>query len=300
MFLNIITKLPNLIGGSADLAGSNNTKTKYHQIIKPGNFSGNYIHYGVREHAMCGIMNGIALHGNLIPYGGTFLIFSDYCKPSIRLAAMMKQRVIYLFTHDSIGLGEDGPTHQPIEQLTSLRSIPNLNVFRPSDTIETFECWQLALENKNTPSVIALTRQGINPVRLKYSSMNKSSFGAYEILRTGDNLSVTILATGSETSLAIDVGHKLATDDIYSKIISMPCHELFDQQNNEYKNKILRETNLVVSIEASESNFWKKYTGNNGLNFGIDDYGKSAPYKEIYNHFGLNTESIVKNIKKNL
>ena len=300
MFLNIITKLPNLIGGSADLAGSNNTKTKYHQIIKPGNFSGNYIHYGVREHAMCGIMNGIALHGNLIPYGGTFLIFSDYCRPSIRLAAMMKQRVIYLFTHDSIGLGEDGPTHQPIEQLTSLRSIPNLNVFRPSDTIETFECWQLALENKNTPSVIALTRQGINPVRLKYSSLNKSSFGAYEILRTGDNLSVTILATGSETSLAIDVGHKLATDDIYSKIISMPCHELFDQQNNEYKNKILRETNLVVSIEASESNFWKKYTGNNGLNFGIDDYGKSAPYKEIYNYFGLNTESIVKNIKKNL
>ena len=300
MFLNIITKLPNLIGGSADLAGSNNTKTKYHQIIKPGNFSGNYIHYGVREHAMCGIMNGIALHGNLIPYGGTFLIFSDYCKPSIRLAAMMKQRVIYLFTHDSIGLGEDGPTHQPIEQLTSLRSIPNLNVFRPSDTIETFECWQLALENKNTPSVIALTRQGINPVRLKYSSLNKSSFGAYEILRTGDNLSVTILATGSETSLAIDVGHKLATDDIYSKIISMPCHELFDQQNNEYKNKILRETNLVVSIEASESNFWKKYTGDNGLNFGIDDYGKSAPYKEIYNYFGLNTESIVKNIKKNL
>ncbi len=299
-FLNIITKLPNLIGGSADLAGSNNTKTRYHQIIKPGNFSGNYIHYGVREHAMCGIMNGIALHGNLIPYGGTFLIFSDYCKPSIRLAAMMKQRVIYLFTHDSIGLGEDGPTHQPIEQLTSLRSIPNLNVFRPSDTIETFECWQLALENKKTPSVIALTRQGINPVRLKYSPMNKSSFGAYEILRTGDNLSVTILATGSETSLAIDVGHKLATDDIYSKIISMPCHELFDQQNNEYKNKILRETNLVVSIEASESNFWKKYTGNNGLNFGIDDYGKSAPYKEIYDHFGLNTESIVKNIKKKL
>ena len=167
MFLDIATKLPNLIGGSADLAGSNNTKTKNHKIIKPGNFSGNYIHYGVREHAMCGIMNGIALHSDLIPYGGTFLIFSDYCKPSIRLAAMMKQRVIYVFTHDSIGLGEDGPTHQPIEQLTSLRSIPNLNVFRPSDLIETFECWQLALESKNTPSVIALTRQGIKPVRIK-------------------------------------------------------------------------------------------------------------------------------------
>ena len=167
MFLNISAKLPNLIGGSADLAGSNNTKTKDHKIIKPGDFSGNYIHYGVREHAMCGIMNGIALHSNFIPYGGTFLIFSDYCKPSIRLAAMMKQRVIYVFTHDSIGLGEDGPTHQPVEQLTSLRSIPNLNVFRPSDTIETFECWQLALESKNSPSVIALTRQGIKPVRLK-------------------------------------------------------------------------------------------------------------------------------------
>ncbi len=300
MFLNILARLPNLIGGSADLAGSNNTKTKNHKIIKSSDFSGNYIHYGVREHAMCGIMNGIALYGNLIPYGGTFLIFSDYCKPSIRLAAMMKQRVIYVFTHDSIGLGEDGPTHQPVEQLTSLRSIPNLNVFRPADTIETFECWQLALENKNAPSVIALTRQGIEPVRLEYSSTNKSSFGAYEILRTGDDLSVTILATGSETSLAINVGHKLATDGIYSKIISMPCHKLFDQQNNEYKNKILGETSLVVSIEASESNFWKKYTGNRGLNFGIDDFGKSAPYKEIYNHFGLNSENIIKSIKEKL
>ena len=300
MFLNIITNLPNLIGGSADLAGSNNTKTKDHKIIKPGNFLGNYIHYGVREHAMCGIMNGIALHSNLIPYGGTFLIFSDYCKPSIRLAAMMKQKVIYVFTHDSIGLGEDGPTHQPIEQLTSLRSIPNLNVFRPADLIETFECWQLALESKDTPSVIALTRQGINPVRVKDSLKNESSAGAYEILRTGDNISVTILATGSETSLAIDVGHKLATDGIYSKIISMPCQELFDQQSETYKNKILAETNLIVSIEAAETNYWKKYTKNNGLNFGINDFGKSAPYKKIYDHFGLNLESVVKKIREKL
>ena len=300
MFLNIITNLPNLIGGSADLAGSNNTKTKDHKIIKPGNFLGNYIHYGVREHAMCGIMNGIALHSNLIPYGGTFLIFSDYCKPSIRLAAMMKQKVIYVFTHDSIGLGEDGPTHQPIEQLTSLRSIPNLNVFRPADLIETFECWQLALESKDTPSVIALTRQGINPVRVKDSLKNESSAGAYEILRTGDNISVTILATGSETSLAIDVGHKLATDGIYSKIISMPCQELFDQQSETYKNKILAETNLIVSIEAAETNYWKKYTKNKGLNFGINDFGKSAPYKKIYDHFGLNLESVVKKIREKL
>ncbi|WP_440924565.1 transketolase [Candidatus Pelagibacter sp.] len=300
IFLNIIAKFPYLIGGSADLAGSNNTKTKDHRIIKPNNFAGNYIHYGVREHAMCGIMNGIALHSGLIPYGGTFLIFSDYCKPSIRLAAMMKQRVIYVFTHDSIGLGEDGPTHQPIEQLTSLRSIPNLNVFRPSDTIETFECWQLALESKNTPSVISLTRQSVNPIRLENSLENKSSLGAYEVLRTGDNISVTILATGSETSLANDVGHKLATDGIYSKIISMPCQKIFDHQKKEYKKKILGETELVVSIEASETNYWKKYTGTNGLNFGINDFGKSAPYKKIYDHFELNSESIVKKIKEKL
>ena len=299
-FLEIVSRLPSLIGGSADLAGSNNTKTKNHKIIKPNDFTGNYIHYGVREHAMCGIMNGISLHSGLIPYGGTFLIFSDYCKPSIRLAAMMKLKVIYIFTHDSIGLGEDGPTHQPIEQLASLRSIPYLNVFRPSDLIETFECWQLALESKNTPSAIALTRQGIKPVRIKSSTKNMSSAGAYEILRTSDNIKVTIIATGSETSLACEVGHKLATDGIYSKIISMPCHELFDQQSEGYKNRILTETNLVISIEASETGYWKKYTGYNGLNFGINDFGKSAPYKKIYDHLGMNTENIVKKIKEKL
>ncbi len=299
-FLEIASKIPNIIGGSADLAGSNNTKTKNHNIIKSGNFSGNYIHYGVREHAMCGIMNGLALHSNLIPYGGTFLIFSDYCKPSIRLAAMMKQKVIYVFTHDSIGLGEDGPTHQPIEQLTSLRSIPNLNVFRPSDLIETFECWELALENKDTPSVIALTRQKINPVRKTKSSKNLSSNGAYEILRTNDKIKLTILSSGSETSLACEISHKLATESIYSKVISMPCQELFDQQKEDYKRKILKETSLIVSIEASETDFWKKYTGSNGINFGINSFGKSAPYKEIYNNFGLNIESIIEKIKERL
>ena len=299
-FLEIISKIPNIIGGSADLAGSNNTKTKEHKIIKPGNFSGNYIHYGVREHAMCGVMNGISLHSGLIPYGGTFLIFSDYCKPSIRLAAMMKQKIIYVFTHDSIGLGEDGPTHQPIEQLTSLRSIPNLNVFRPADMIETFECWQLALENNETPSVIALTRQKIDPVRKKNSSKNLSSNGAYEILRTNDEIKLTILSSGSETSLACEISHKLATENIYSKVISMPCQELFDQQKEEYRRKILDETDMVVSIEASETNFWKKYTGRQGLNFGINSFGKSAPYKEIYDNLELNVESIVKKIKQKL
>ena len=299
-FLDIVSKLPNLIGGSADLAGSNNTKTKNHKIIKPGSFGGNYIHYGVREHAMCGIMNGISLHSNLIPYGGTFLIFSDYCKPSIRLAAMMGQRVIYVLTHDSIGLGEDGPTHQPVEQLAMLRSIPNLNVFRPSDTIETFECWQLALESKNKPSVIALTRQKIEPIRREVIASNLCSKGAYEILRNGDNLRVTLLATGSETELAIKVSHKLATENIYSKVISMPCHEIFDSQSNDYKKDILEEGTLKVSIEASETSYWKKYTGTSGLNLGIDNFGKSAPYKDIYKHFELDVENIVQKIKKNL
>ena len=298
MFLNIISNSNLLVGGSADLAGSNNTKTKHHKIIKPGNFLGNYIHYGVREHAMCGIMNGLSLHSNLIPYGGTFLIFSDYCKPAIRLAAMMKQRVIYILSHDSIGLGEDGPTHQPIEQLTSLRSIPNLNVFRPADLIETYECWELALKNKNTPSVIALTRQSVNPVRQKLDRKNKCSNGAYEVFRSANRIKLTILSSGSETSLACELSHKLATENIYSKVISMPCHEIFEKQTKKYKNEILNETTLVISIEASETGFWKKYTGNNGLNFGINSFGKSAPYKKIYDYFGLNHREIIKKIKK--
>ena len=300
MFLNIVSDSKFLIGGSADLAGSNNTKTQKHKIIKPGNFFGNYIHYGVREHAMCGIMNGLSLHSNLIPYGGTFLIFSDYCKPAIRLAAMMKQKVIYIFSHDSIGLGEDGPTHQPVEQLTSLRSIPNLNVFRPSDLIETYECWELALKNKNGPSVIALTRQNVNAVRNSIDIKNKCSFGAYEISRTSKRIKLTILSSGSETNLAIDVSHKLATEKIYSKVISMPCQELFDQQNNKYKNDILNETNLVISIEASETSLWKKYTGINGLNFGVNEFGKSAPYKNIYNFFGLSAKEIISQLKRKL
>ncbi len=300
MFLKLISNSEFLIGGSADLAGSNNTKTKNHRIIKPGKFQGNYIHYGVREHAMCGIMNGISLHSNLIPYGGTFLIFSDYCKPSIRLAAMMKQRVIYILSHDSIGLGEDGPTHQPIEQLTSLRSIPNLNVFRPADLFETIECWELALRSKNTPSVIALTRQSINPIRTKIDKKNKTSLGAYEVLRTSKRINLTILSSGSETNLACELSHKLATENIYSKVISMPCQEIFDQQKERYKNKILKETSLVISIEASETSFWKKYTGNEGINFGINSFGKSAPYKKIYDYFGLNSKEIIKKIKKKL
>ncbi|MDC0233379.1 transketolase [Candidatus Pelagibacter sp.] len=300
MTLSALTKEKNnLIGGSADLAGSNNTKTKNHKIIKPGDFTGDYIHYGVREHAMSGVMNGIALHSNLIPYGGTFLIFSDYCKPSIRLSALMKKRVIYVMTHDSIGLGEDGPTHQPIEQLSGLRAIPNLNVFRPSDRIETIECWEHTLKSSKTPSVLSLTRQNLNPVRKTYSNKNLCSLGAYEVLRTNKKINLTILASGSEVNLAIEVGHKLAKDKIYSKVISMPCMELFELQSKSYKNKILKETKFKISIEAGTSDCWKKYVGDNGIAFGIDEFGKSAPYKDIYKYFGLESTNI-KNITKKL
>ena len=291
-------KMPNLIGGSADLSGSNNTKTNKHKIIQPRNFNGNYIHYGVREHAMCGIMNGLSLHSNLIPYGGTFLIFSDYCKPSIRLAAIMKRQVIYVMSHDSIGLGEDGPTHQPIEQLAGLRSIPNLNVFRPADTTETFECWEKALELKDTPSIIAVSRQKVNQVRKEFEVSNKCSSGAYEILRTNSDIVLTILASGSEVELATEVSQKLATENIYSKVISMPCHELFDKQKKEYKSGILNETKYKISIEASTTDYWKKYIGESGFAFGIDDFGKSAPYKKIYEHFNLTSEDIIKKVKK--
>ena len=294
----LTTEIPELIGGSADLAGSNNTKTKSQKIIKPGDFSGTYIHYGVREHAMAAIMNGIALHDNLIPYGGTFLIFSDYCKPAIRLSALMKRRVVYVMTHDSIGLGEDGPTHQPIEQLAGLRAIPNLNVFRPADTTETIECWELALQQKKTPSVLSLTRQNLIPVRKEFNKENKCSFGAYEILRTNSTIDLTLIATGSEVEIAIEASHELAKNKIHCKVISMPCQELFDQQSETYKNKILNETTTKISIEAASTMGWKKYTGNEGRELGIDSFGKSAPYKKIYEHFKLTSNNIVKQAKE--
>ena len=297
--LNLLTvHMPELIGGSADLAGSNNTKTKSQKIIKPGNFAGSYIHYGVREHAMCGIMNGIALHGELIPYGGTFLIFSDYCKPSIRLSALMKQRVVYVMTHDSIGLGEDGPTHQPVEQIAGLRAIPNLNVFRPADTIETIECWDLALRQTNTPSVLSLTRQNLKLLRTNNSKMNKCSYGAYEIYRSNPEINLTIIATGSEVEIAVEASQQLAKENIHSKVVSMPCQELFEQQESSYKKNLLEETTAKISIEAASTMGWKKYTGNQGVELGIDTFGKSAPYKKIYEHFKLTSNNIIQQAKK--
>ena len=299
---NILTLLtngiPELIGGSADLAGSNNTKTKNQLAIQSENFKGSYIHYGVREHAMAAIMNGIALHDNLIPYGGTFLIFSDYCKPAIRLSALMKQRVIYVMTHDSIGLGEDGPTHQPIEQLAGLRAIPNLNVFRPADTTETIECWQLAIEQKNTPSVLSLTRQNLTPIRKKYIKENKCSYGAYEVFRTNNKIHLTILASGSEVEIAIEASKKLQQEKIYSKVISVPCQELFELQNKKYKQKILGETKVKISLEAASTLGWKKLTGNEGMEIGINSFGKSAPYKKIYEHFQITSNNVIQQAKK--
>ena len=301
--LETITKnLPELIGGSADLSGSNNTKTKYSNIIKPTNFKGNYIHYGVREHAMAGIMNGMALHGGIIPYGGTFLIFLDYCKPALRLSAFMGLKVIYIFSHDSIGLGEDGPTHQPIEHLANLRAMPNLNVFRPADTIETLECWEIALKSSTNPSVIALTRQKIPFISETLETKNMSSLGAYEIKKTNSNShsQVTLIASGSEVQIAIDAQKELQNGNISTKVVSMPCQELFDKQSKEYKEKIIEKNSIKISIEAGSIFGWEKYVGSEGISLGIRSFGKSAPLKKLYENFGLTSNNVTRIAKKML
>ncbi|MDG1813734.1 MAG: transketolase [Porticoccaceae bacterium] len=292
--------LPELLGGSADLAGSNLTIWSDSKDISADNADGNYIYYGVREFGMSAMMNGIALHGGFINYGATFLMFMEYARNAVRMAALMKQQSIFVYTHDSIGLGEDGPTHQPIEQLSGLRSIPYLNVFRPADRIETIECWEHALKSSKTPSVLSLTRQNLDPIRKKISNTNKCSLGAYEVLRTNKKVHLTILASGSEVNLAIEISHKLAKNKIYSKVISMPCQDLFDAQSNSYKQKIINETKIKISIEAASTDCWKKYVGKDGLSFGIDTFGKSAPYKEIYKYFGLTSSNIASKLKKML
>ena len=292
--------LPQLIGGSADLSGSNNTKTNNSKIINSKNFNGNYIHYGVREHGMAAIMNGLALYGGIIPYGGTFLIFSDYCKPSIRLSALMGLKVIYVFSHDSIGLGEDGPTHQPIEQLAGLRAIPNLNVFRPADINETYECWEIALKSKNTPSAIVLSRQKVPYINPKNSKENMCEKGGYTINLTSHESNVTLIASGTELELALNVQERLKENNIHSKVVSMPCIELFDKQPEDYRKNILEENSLIVTIEAGSIMPWHKYIKNNGLNLGIDKFGESAPYKDVYKHFKLSEEDITNFIQKKL
>jgi len=292
--------LPNIIGGSADLSGSNNTKTSNSIILNSKNYGGNYIHFGVREHGMAAAMNGIALYHNLIPYGGTFLIFSDYCKPAIRLSALMGLRVIYIFSHDSIGLGEDGPTHQPIEHLSGLRAIPNLNVFRPADINETLECWEASLNNEKGPSAIILSRQKLNYISKFPDKTNKCLMGAYEVNITSHDNKVTIIASGSEVDLALSTQELLKVSGIETKVVSMPCQELFNQQSKDYKDKILENDSLIVSIEAGSVSCWYQYLKKDDIAIGIDKFGKSAPYKEIYDEMNLTPNKIASIIQKKL
>ena len=296
--LNLISEyFPNLLGGSADLTGSNNTKSKEMKIIDANDFNGSYIHYGVREHAMAGIMNGIALHGGLKPYGGTFLVFSDYCRPSIRLSALMQIPVIYVMTHDSIGLGEDGPTHQPVEHLASLRAIPNLTVIRPCDIIETIEAWQIALQN-NGPTVLVLTRQNLPLIKRDDYKNNLLENGAYIILNY-DKYDATILASGSEVEIACSASNKLKEqNDLDVRVVSIPSFELFENNNDDYKNEIIGDK-PVFGIEAGVINGWEKYL--NKKNFvGMSTFGESGPYKQLYNHFEITDHNLIELIKRNL
>ena len=292
--------LPNLIGGSADLSGSNNTMTSKSKVIKAKNFGGNYIHYGVREHGMAAAMNGLALYHNIIPFGGTFLIFSDYCRPSIRLSALMGLRVIYIFSHDSIGLGEDGPTHQPIEQLTSLRSIPNLNVFRPADMNETLECWEMALKNDKGPSAIILSRQKLPYINQNFSEINNCSKGGYQLKISSHASNITLIASGSEVSLALEVQKDLKDLNIDSSVVSMPCQEIFDKQDKEYREKVIEIDSLKISIEAGNCISWKKYMSEKDLSISIETFGKSAPYKKLFEDYKLTSQDIIQLIQQKI
>lgn len=287
-----------LIGGSADLTPSNNTKTKESAVITAEDFSGSYVHYGIREHAMASIMNGLALHGGVLPYGGTFLTFTDYCRPAIRLAALMQQRVIYVMTHDSIGLGEDGPTHQPIEHLASLRAIPNLNVFRPCDPVEVAECWLLALESNSSPSILALTRQSVPCLRTPGDTAyeNHSSLGAYILKAASATECLVITATGSEVSLALEVREILEAKGHPTRVVSMPCREVFEQQTVNYQNRIIPRDCQRFVIEAASPFGWDRYATSPQHIFGLSTFGASAPYKELYAHFELTPASISKKI----
>ncbi len=284
--------MPELIGGSADLTGSNLTRAKAQKTVTGSDFAGNYIYYGVREHGMAAAMNGLALHGGVIPYGGTFLIFTDYCRPSIRLAALMEQRVIYVMTHDSIGLGEDGPTHQPVEQLAALRAIPRLLVFRPADGVETAECWALALAERHAPSVLALTRQGVPTFRHGAQGDNLCARGAYVMAESDGKRAVTLLATGSEVHLAVAARETLKEKGIAAAVVSIPCWELFDRQDASYRAAVLG-TAPRIAVEAAAAFGWERYVGEGGAVIGMSGFGASAPAEDLYRHFGITTEKIV-------
>ena len=290
--------IPELAGGSADLTGSNLTKAKSQKPVMPGDFSGSYIHYGVREHGMAAAMNGIALHGGFVPYGGTFLIFTDYCRPAIRLSALMQQRVIYVMTHDSIGLGEDGPTHQPVEHLASLRAIPNLNVYRPCDAVETAECWAASLETSSTPSVLSLSRQGLPCLRTEHTDENLSSKGGYVLAEAEAKRDVTLIASGSEVSIAMEARDQLKVEGVSAAVVSMPCLDKFEEQDQGYRDQIIQLDTPVVVVEAAIEQNWGKYLGRSGKFIGMNTFGASGPANELYEYFGITTKNVVNVAKK--
>ncbi|PWC83581.1 transketolase [Azospirillum sp. TSO5] len=296
----LVPAIHELIGGSADLTPSNNTKVKNTADVKgKGEFAGRYVRYGVREHGMATLMNGMTLHGGIIPYGGTFMQFADYCRPSIRLAALMKQRTIFVMTHDSIGLGEDGPTHQPVEHLAALRAIPNLLVLRPADAVETAECWQIALEATGSPSVLALTRQNVPTLRTEHTAENLSARGAYVLAEAEGERKATILATGSEVSLAMEARKALQAQGIGTAVVSMPSWELFERQDDAYKASVLG-SGVRVGVEAAIRLGWDRWLGANGAFVGMAGFGESAPYQELYKHFGITAEAVVDAVKARL
>ena len=295
----IVPHVPEMIGGSADLTGSNNTKTPEQMPISADDFSGSFIHWGVREHGMAAAMNGMALHGGFIPYSGTFLVFSDYSRPAIRLSALMEQRTIHVLTHDSIGLGEDGPTHQPVEHVAALRAIPNVNVFRPADAIETLECWQLALQADKTPSVLALTRQGLPTVR-DYEERNLCAHGAYELASGGKDPQVTILASGSEVEIALQARETLKAEGVGTRVVSVPCMELFEQQSDKAKADVLGDTPVRIAVEAAIQMSWDRYLRPQDSFIGMEAFGASAPAAQLFEHFGITAEAITEAARKAL
>ncbi len=291
--------IPELIGGSADLTGSNNTKAKAQAVITRDNFAGRYLHYGVREHGMAAAMNGMALHGGVIPYGGTFLTFSDYCRPAIRLAALMGIRVIHVMTHDSIGLGEDGPTHQPVEHLAALRAIPNLLVFRPADPVETAECWAVALADRKRPSVIALTRQAVPTVRRNHVEDNLSARGAYVLAEAEGKRRATVMATGSEVAVALAARELLQAKGIPTAVVSMPCWLLFDAQGDPYRRQVLGD-GVRVAVEAAIGFGWERYLGPGGGFVGMRGFGASAPAEDLYKHFAITADAVAAAVQARL
>lgn len=297
--LNVINGvLPEMFGGSADLTGSNNTKSGDQKAFTADDRSGSYVYYGIREHGMAAAMNGIALHGGLAPYGGTFMVFTDYCRPAIRLSALMGIRSIYVMTHDSIGLGEDGPTHQPVEHLAALRAIPNLNVFRPADAMETVECWELSLKSKKTPSILALTRQGV-PAFREATDKNRCAKGAYTI--SGDNdAEIVLFASGSEVSVAMDAAKELEKGKHSVRVVSVPCMELFEAQSADYRKEIIGDAKAYVAVEAGIEMGWQKYLGVNGKFVGMSTFGASAPGNQLFEHFGITAKVVVEAAKSQL